>query len=478
MDPIEKLNTERNELLDKVDGILNAANGLLTEEQQKEIETLQNKADDLKAQADKLQADAAKTAELAEKQKKLRAARLNPIVNRIVMAGGNAPVHVGGEKKFSLPSNVIRVQPTNFTPEPINNREPIERAYRFGQWAMAQLTMQMPGKFQFFNAVNFCMDEGLMNVHGEGGSDVSGAGVFVPDEFMPDVIRLVEQYGVARSVLNVIPMSSDTLVRPRRVGGLTAYAVGENAAGTESDAEWNNVRLTARKWMVLSRMSKELNEDSVISLANELIREIALAFANKEDDCAFNGTGTSTYHGISGIRNNLDTLTAGTAPGLILGAGNAYSELTLANFESVVAALPQYADTDMAAWYCHRTFYFTVMQLLLNAAGGQTTAERRVGVRTAPVFLGYPVIFSQVFPSTAANSQIPVILGDLNLGCMFGDRRAMNIEFNDTATVGGQSMWERDQVGVKATERFDFVNHDYGTSSAAGPIVGLEMAAS
>jgi HK97 family phage major capsid protein len=90
-------------------------------------------------------------------------------------------------------------------------------------------------------------------------------------------------------------------------------------------------------------MSNELSEDSVVSIANELIKEIATAFALKEDQSGFLGDGTSTYNGIVGIVTKLDTLTAGTAPGHILGAGNAYNELTLANFNSVVAALPEYA---------------------------------------------------------------------------------------------------------------------------------------
>jgi hypothetical protein len=64
------------------------------------------------------------------------------------------------------------------------------------------------------------------------------------------------------------------------------------------------------------------------------------------------------------------------------------------------------------------------------------------------------------------------------MGCMFGDRRLMRIEFSDLVSVGGQSVWERDQVAVKATSRNDFVCHDFGTASEAGPICGLEMAGS
>jgi hypothetical protein len=61
---------------------------------------------------------------------------------------------------------------------------------------------------------------------------------------------------------------------------------------------------------------------------------------------------------------------------------------------------------------------------------------------------------------------------------MFGNRGQETIAFSTEATVGGESMWERDQIGVRGTERFDAVVHDYGSNSTAGPIVGLEMAGS
>ena len=478
MRTFEEINNERNTLLDKIDGLLNAADNLLNEEQQKEVETLQAKVEELAAEADKLQAAASKAVELQNKQNQLRNARLNPIVNRIKMIGTNAgSMPTNGERgAFKLPANVRRFNPTNFAPETDEaGRTPVERAYRFGQWALATATMCMPGKFQFYNSVEFCQQNGLLNVHGEGAGDVSGAGIFVPDEFSTDIIRLVEAYGVIRQLVPATLMKSETKTTPRRVGGLTAYAVGENTAGTESDAEWNEVKLVAKKWMVLTRMSNELSEDSVVSIANELIREIALAFAIKEDQSGFLGDGTSTYNGIVGIITKLDTLTAGTAPGHILGAGNAYSELTLANFSSVVAALPQYAAAS-PNWVCHRTFFYNVMQPLALAAGGTTAGDVVNGIQAR--FLGYPVVFSQVLPSVAANSQIPVIFGDLAMGCQFGDRRMMNIEFSDQVTVGGQSVWERDQIAFKATSRNDFVCHDFGTNSAAGPIVGLELAAS
>jgi HK97 family phage major capsid protein len=149
----------------------------------------------------------------------------------------------------------------------------------------------------------------------------------------------------------------------------------------------------------------------------------------------------------------------------------------LANHESVVGALPLYADGPQAVWVCHKTYYYTVMVRLILASGG-TTAEEVVNGRRVPIFLGYPVVFSQVFPSSEANSQIPVVFGNMALGAMFGDRRAETIRFTDTAVVGGESLWERDQIGVRGTERFDVAVHGYGSDTVAGPICGLETQSS
>lgn len=477
---LEKLTNERQDAIDKAKLLIDSAK-----------KSEEGFTDEISAQVDELHATAKQLDEqidgLLAKEKaasdKLDA--LNSFSDRSDDIRGvhvpSAPQGNGDQKKFTVPATARRYgRLKNFSGEE-GGRTAEERAYRFGQWALARASMDISAfRGRFESACQFAKDQfgvPAYAVHGEGAGDVSGAHVFVPEEFGMDLVRLREMYGVARQLLRVIPMTSDTRTDPRRNGGLTAYFVGENSVGTESDASYDNIRLTAKKLMIITRMSNELGEDAVINFADELVGEISYAFANKEDECAFNGDGTSTYGGILGVRPALDTLTAGTAPGLILGAGNAYSELTLANFESVVGALPVYADTPNTVWVCHKKFYHTVMMSLALAAGGTTAMEIRDGVRR-PIFLGYPVVFSQVFPSTSSNSQIPVIFGDLSLAARFGDRRMETIAFSDSVTVGGQSVWERDQMAVKGSERFDINVHDYGTNSVAGPVCGLEMAAS
>jgi HK97 family phage major capsid protein len=105
-------------------------------------------------------------------------------------------------------------------------------------------------------------------------------------------------------------MSSDTLRVPRRSATLSASFVGEATAGTESTQTFESVLLVAKKAMVLTTVSNELNEDAFVNLADDVAGEIAYAFAKKEDECGFIGTGTSTYGGIEGVATKLASGTA------------------------------------------------------------------------------------------------------------------------------------------------------------------------
>lgn len=351
-----------------------------------------------------------------------------------------------------------------------------QRAFRFGMLCLA--ARGRPA------AIEWCGKNGIpliQSAHSEG-VNVAG-GVTVPEEFDNDMIDLKEQYGVARQYARTVPMTSDTMRRLRRTGGLTAYAVGEAGAGTESTKSWDQITLTAKDWMVLATYSQDLNEDSAISIGDDLAGEIAYAFANKEDECLFNGDGTSTYHGIVGIAPKFLGLSATRAniAGLVVGAGNLFSELTLANFEDVVGKLPTYGDTPNTKWFVHKLVWST-MAKLMRAAGGNTAADLQSGL--GPQFLGYDVVFTQVMPKVDANDQVAALLGDLRLAADFGDRRQNTVSFSDTATVGSVSMFETNQLAIRGTERFDINVHDIGNASGtaasrvAGPVVGLLMAAS
>lgn len=361
-----------------------------------------------------------------------------------------------------------------------SRRESEEAAYRFAKWFAGSVL----GDGASFN---WCRENGI-KVMQEVGSEFrelktmkesvnSTGGYLVPPEFDADLIDLRESFGVFRRFARIVPMMRETKTIGRRTGGLTAYAATEAAAVAESEKSWDTVELVAKKFMTLTRVSSELNEDIMVTLGDDLAGEIAYAFSRKEDDCGFNGDGSSTYHGIIGVREKIKGLdsTIGNIAGLVVASGNTYSEIVLADFNKVVGMLPEYAETPRAAWFCSKFFWASVMQRLTTAVGGVMAEE--IEGRRMRMFLGYPVIVSQVMPKVEANSQVCALLGDLRLAAAFGDRRQTTISMSE------HRYFDTDEIGVKGTERYDIVVHDVGNASATaadrepGPIVGLITAA-
>ena len=168
----------------------------------------------------------------------------------------------------------------------------------------------------------------------------------------------------------VVPMASDTLHMPRRSSGVTAYWTGELSEITASQPTLDNVELTVKKLAALVRMSSEVNEDTVVSLADFVTQEIAYAFADKEDLAGFLGDGTSTYGGIVGLKNALQDGSEYTA----ITGNTAFSTLDLLDFENMIGKLPLYALQN-AKWYISRAGWAASMQRLADAAGGNTTQE-------------------------------------------------------------------------------------------------------
>jgi HK97 family phage major capsid protein len=281
-----------------------------------------------------------------------------------------------------------------------------EEAYRFGMFLAG-------GVFGMKSARKFCQDNGIQlrsTTHSE--SDNDSGGLFVPMEFAATIIDLKEKYGLARGFADVEPMGSDMKTIFRRKGGLTAYpvgAVGTSRKGTVSKLAWDAVELKARKWKVTTKIEEELTVDALLSVADKIVGEMAYAFAQAEDDCFFNGDGSSTYHGITGLRQALKDLngTIANIAGLQVASGNAYSEIVKGDFTSLIALLPEYADNENTAFYCHRTVYWNVMVPIMLAAGGVTAAE--IQQAREKQFLGYPVRISQKMPRTEANSQVCVL---------------------------------------------------------------------
>ena len=333
-------------------------------------------------------------------------------------------------------------------------------AYYAGKWLLGTIMGNAEAK-------QWCREHGMeIRVQTEG---VNTAGGFVvPDVMERAIIELRETYGAARRNARIMPMSSDHSIIPRRTGGVTAYFVGETTEITASDKSWNQVELTARKLGALTRLSSDLSEDSIINIADDLAQEMAYAFSVKEDQCAIDGDGTSTYGGMTGVRTKMiDGDHAGSYVSAVT-PGDNFSEIDAADLTNVMAALPMYARFG-AKWHCSPACKAAVFDRLIQAAGGATMREIEGGV--SPRYMGYPIeewSNMPADPGTAYASVIILFFGDYSMAATLGTRRGITVKVSD------QRYLEYDQIGIQATERFDVVNHDVGGASGVrGPVVGL-----
>lgn len=376
----------------------------------------------------------------------------------------------GGGEGVQLARTTSRTQLKAF-----RGKDGAKLAHRFGNF-LAAAVLRDEGARQF------CRDNGIQIRRAHSESDNESGGFLVPTEFEQTIIDLRLQYGVFRRNANVVPMSGGRREQPRRKGGLKAYPIGagkNNRRLTESKQGWDMVGLDPKKWGVLAKYEEELSEDWLIATGDNFASEAAQAFAQVEDECGFIGDGSSDYHGIVGVIPKLQGLHANPAniAGIVIASGNLWSEIVKEDLLGVVGKLPSFARTSgQVKWYCTSEFWATVLCRISLSLGGATMAEIEGELR--PVFLGKEVEFVEVMPHAEANSQIPLLYGNLAQAAQFGDRRGMTVKMTDS---DGDD-FDEDIQAWKATERFDINPHDVGNADTTaskrkpGPIVALQTA--
>lgn len=312
----------------------------------------------------------------------------------------------------------------------------------------------------------WCAKNGVALQKAQGETTGTVGGYLVPVEVESGIIKIRALVGTFRRNANVKRMGSDSRSFPRLDTGLTAAFVGENAQIAEQDRSWSTVNLNAKKAAALSRMSSELGEDETIDLGQDFAEDAAYALAKLEDDCGWNGDGTSAYGGITGVNVKLidgtHTASVITAPG---SAHDTFDELDATDLGALVALCPEYA-LGSAKWYCSsyavgRTF----ARLGASAAGMTMTAS---GPRPMMQYLSWPIEPVPSLPGVGDMSgRVMIAFGDLSMAAMLGERRGISIQTTQERYL------EYDQVGARATERFDINVHDLGSNTVAGPLVGL-----
>ena len=420
----------------------------MTDEQEASLRSLETKADKLRERIEFLQRVQAKELELrAVLERGAPAKRVEK-----TETPEEAPAVESRAKVYAVPKSH----------RPLKGFRCEERAYRAGMSVKATL-------FGDAEARRWCEDHGVECRAQAGGINALGGALTNP-EMSSEIIRLVEEFGAYQANARVVTMNSDTLLIARRTGGLTARAIGENAAPLTSDATFDNVQLVAKLWGVDNRIPVSLVEDSVIDLADAMAVEVAQAFAETYDRVGFIGTGSGADHGFNGIAPSIidGTHSAGVVNAAT--GNNVFSELDLSDFTNAVARLPLYARRN-AKWYISPAGYGSSMLRLMVASAGNNAADVAGGAGLQ--FLGFPVVLVHSLTSdlTGTGGKVACLFGDLSQAATFGERRAVSIR------TASERYIEFDQTLTFATTRNAMVVHDLGSTTVAGPIVALKFAA-
>ena len=208
------------------------------------------------------------------------------------------------------------------------------------------------------------------------------------------------------------------------------------------------------KLAILARASSELFEDSAPDLGEFLTSEIGYAFATKEDDCGFNGDGTSTYGGMTGLSAKLTGLKSAVAAA---SGHNTFLALDGTDIANVMAGVLATAIPG-AAWYTSAIGYAQTMCRLAGASGGLVSTQLPDGTISAH-YLGFPVRFSGKLPNqtTSLAGSAMLFFGNLRMSSLLVERRQQTI----LAFSADRSL-DTDQILIRGVQRCDLLKSHRG----------------
>jgi HK97 family phage major capsid protein len=338
------------------------------------------------------------------------------------------------------------------------------KAYEASMWVRAMWAREK--NRTDLKAEQFCNRNGLAITNDMTTGTGAGGGYLLPAQVSQTLIDVRENVGIARQVCDIQPMTSDTLTIPKRSAGLTVYAPGEAAAGTESNKTFKQVELITKKRMVLTQISQELSDDAMINIVDNVFSEMGYALALQEDNELINGTGAATtYFGVRGLLNRIGSAAVSTAAT----GHDTWPELDMADVVACISLVPERYDRNLS-WICSRNFYYSVLWRLEMSGGGNTIATLSQGATGQPMFGGYPVYFTSRMPTATAAATVCALFGSWRDAVILGDRTGVSLARDDSFAFSS------DLITLRATTRYDFNVHEPGDSSAVGAYVALKTA--
>lgn len=278
------------------------------------------------------------------------------------------------------------------------------------------------------------------------GTDDQG-GYTVPEIFIPELVRLIQERAMMRGLVRKIPMTTDTSNLPSLTTGMQVYWPGEVQTITQSDAVFGKVTLNAKTMAALTSASIELTEDAQIELADLLATLFAEAIADEEDRVILYGNNDPFLGLMFNTAVNVVTMGSGLTN---------FNQVTFQHVADLIDSVTSKAQRG-ARFFMHRNIT-TILRKVRDLNHQYIWSPPTGGL--PPTIWGYPYTESDQLPAASATGVSKAFLAFGNPNYIYlGDRKRMTVEVSD-------------HVGFKQNERFWKVTERIAVTMAIGSAFG------
>ena len=287
-------------------------------------------------------------------------------------------------------------------------------------------------------------------------------GHLVPDLFLAEVNRFIEQYGVARREMRYLPFGGEGNERtiPTLTTGITTYWVDEGASKTVSRPQFGTVTQKLKTVAALSIMTEEIIEDSAIDIVSFVTQLMGEAIAEAEDKQFLAGDtdGTDTWDGVIHA-DNVETVAMTTT--------DKAEDITPDHLLELIDKLKT-SERIGAKFFMHPTVWSKIRAY--RATTHDETANTGAYLVQSPTdggpgsFWGYPVVLSDALPSVsdADTKDDPfMFFTNLKRTAVYGDKQGLRVKVLTEATIGDGDndikLAQHDMVGLRVHKRVGYV---------------------
>lgn len=278
-------------------------------------------------------------------------------------------------------------------------------------------------------------------------TSADGAYLVPPADFIADVVRLEEQFGVARRNARLYETNSNAVTLNKKAGSVTMYEIGEGVAKTGTKMSFGQTLIPLRKFAAIAAMSDELIQDSPVNVYNELTMDFAREHARIQDTLMFTDATTGIVHS-SGIN--------------VITVGSSINSLTFDHLNQAVWGIPTTAQSN-GKFYLNRTI-LGLVQRLKDSFGRYLWSVGPNGIVDGTIW-GYPYELVEVLPHLAedGNNKAFIIFGDLSYAYLIM-KRGLQLTTLLEGTVHGSdgstiNLAEQDMTALRAVSRMNAKVH-------------------